>query len=414
MINAKRIKAACYSMNVSMAVVGNLPPLLFITFHKLYGISYTLLGLLVLINFSTQLLIDLVFTFMSHRFNIEKTVKTTPLLTIFGFAVFTLWPTFFSGSSYLGLVLGTVIFSSSAGLAEVLLNPVITALPSDNTERDLSMLHSSYAWGAVGVVLLGAFYLLVFGSSAWQYLVGIMAIIPLISFFLYFGAEMPEIKTGSEGGLSASTLKSRQLWLCVVAIFLGGALECTMAQWCSGFTEIALGLPKIYGDVFGVALFSVMLGTGRTLYTKYGRSVEKVLLVGVVASFVCYLTAALSGSAVVGLIACAMTGLSASMLWPGSIITVSERIPTGGVVMFALMAAGGDLGASVGPELVGIITDLVASNPRMLSFATELGMTGEQLGLKCGLLIGALFALIAIPVYFALYKSRVQKPTENN
>lgn len=414
MINAKRIRTACYSMNVSMAVVGNLPPLLFITFHKLYGISYSLLGLLVLINFSTQLLVDLIFTFYSHKFNIERTVRLTPMITIFGFAVFTLWPTFFSGSAYLGLVLGTVIFSSSAGLAEVLLNPVITALPSDNTERDLSMLHSSYAWGAVGVVLLGAFYLLAFGSSAWQLLVGIMALIPLTSFFLYFGAEMPEIKTGSEGGLSASTLKSRQLWLCVVAIFLGGALECTMAQWCSGFTEIALGLPKIYGDVFGVALFSVMLGTGRTLYTKYGRNVEKVLLVGVVASFVCYLTAALSGSAVVGLIACAMTGLSASMLWPGSIITVSERIPTGGVVMFALMAAGGDLGASVGPELVGIITDLVASNPRMLYLAAELGMTGEQLGLKCGLLIGALFALIAIPVYFALYKTRVQKPTENN
>ena len=409
MINLKRIKAAAYSMNVSMAVVGNLPPLLFITFHKLYGISYSLLGLLVLVNFSTQLLVDLLFTFCSHRFNIERTVKLTPVLTIAGLAVFTLWPTFFSESAYLGLVIGTVIFSSSAGLAEVLLNPVITALPSDNTERDLSMLHSSYAWGAVGVVLFGAFYLLVFGSLAWQYLVMIMACMPLVSFMLYFGAEMPEIKTGSEGGFSASTLKSRQLWLCVVAIFLGGALECTMAQWCSGFTEIALRLPKIYGDVFGVALFSVMLGTGRTLYTKYGRNVEKVLLIGVVASFVCYLTAALSGNAIVGLMACALTGLSASMLWPGSIITVSERIPTGGVVMFALMAAGGDLGASVGPELVGIITDTVSANARMLDLAARLGMTGEQLGMKCGFLIGAVFALIAIPVYFALYKTRVRK-----
>ena len=413
MINVKRIKAAAYSMNVSMAVVGNLPPLLFITFHKLYGISYSLLGLLVLVNFSTQLLVDLLFTFCSHRFNIERTVKLTPVLTIAGLAVFTLWPTFFSESAYLGLVIGTVIFSSSAGLAEVLLNPVITALPSDNTERDLSMLHSSYAWGAVGVVLFGAFYLLVFGSLAWQYLVMIMACMPLVSFLLYFGAEMPEIKTGSEGGFSASTLKSRQLWLCVVAIFLGGALECTMAQWCSGFTEIALGLPKIYGDVFGVALFSVMLGTGRTLYTKYGRNVEKVLLIGVVASFVCYLTAALSGNAIVGLMACALTGLSASMLWPGSIITVSERIPTGGVVMFALMAAGGDLGASVGPELVGIITDTVSANARMLDLAARLGMTGEQLGMKCGLLVGALFALIAIPVYFALYKTRVSKSESN-
>ena len=413
MINVKRIKAAAYSMNVSMAVVGNLPPLLFITFHKLYGISYSLLGLLVLVNFSTQLLVDLLFTFCSHRFNIERTVKLTPVLTIAGLAVFTLWPTFFSESAYLGLVIGTVIFSSSAGLAEVLLNPVITALPSDNTERDLSMLHSSYAWGAVGVVLFGAFYLLVFGSLAWQYLVMIMACMPLVSFLLYFGAEMPEIKTGSEGGFSASTLKSRQLWLCVVAIFLGGALECTMAQWCSGFTEIALRLPKIYGDVFGVALFSVMLGTGRTLYTKYGRNVEKVLLIGVVASFVCYLTAALSGNAIVGLMACALTGLSASMLWPGSIITVSERIPPGGVVMFALMAAGGDLGASVGPELVGIITDTVAANDRMLALASRLGMTGEQLGMKCGLLVGALFALIAIPVYFALYQTRVSKSEVN-
>ena len=143
MNNSKRIRAACYSMNVSMAVVGNLPPLLFIIFHNTYGISYSLLGLLVLINFSTQLVVDLIFTFCSDKFNIPRTVKITPVLTIFGLLVFTLWPTLFPSFAYVGLVLGTVIFSSSAGLAEVLLNPVIAALPSDNTERDLSMLHSS-------------------------------------------------------------------------------------------------------------------------------------------------------------------------------------------------------------------------------------------------------------------------------
>lgn len=413
MNNVKRIKAACYSMNVSMAVVGNLPPLLFITFHTRYGISYSLLGLLVLLNFSTQLLIDLVFTFFSHKFNIEKTVKITPMLTMIGLLVYVVWPTVFPSSVYPGLILGTIIFSSSAGLAEVLLNPVIAALPSDNTERDLSMLHSSYAWGAVGIVVFGALYLLMFGSINWQYLVMFAACIPLLSFFLYLGADLPDISTGSSGGFAASTLKNRQLWLCVSAIFLGGALECTMAQWCSGFAEVALGVPKIFGDVFGVALFSVMLGTGRTLYTKYGKRVERVLLCGVCACFVCYLTAALSGNAVVGLIACALTGLSASMLWPGTIIAVSDRIPTGGVVMFALMASGGDLGASVGPELVGIITDTVAKNARMLEFASSLGLSGEQLGMKCGLLIGALFALIAIPVYIALYKTRTHKAEES-
>lgn len=409
MNNIKRIKAACYSMNVSMAVVGNLPPLLFITFHNLYGISYSLLGLLVLINFSTQLLVDLVFTFYSHKFNIEKTVKLTPVLTMLGLLCFTLWPTLLPSSAYLGLVVGTVIFSSSAGLAEVLLNPVIAALPSDNTERDLSMLHSSYAWGAVGVVVLGSLFLLGVGQSNWQLLVMLMSCMPLLSFFLYLGARLPAISTSSGGSSARAVLRQGQLWLCVVAIFLGGALECTMAQWCSGFAEIALGVPKIFGDIFGVALFSVMLGTGRTLYTKYGRNVERVLLAGVFACFVCYLTAALSGNAVLGLLACALTGLSASMLWPGSIITVSERIPTGGVIMYALMAAGGDLGASVGPELVGVITDAVAANGRLAEFADSIGLTGEQLGMKCGLLIGAVFALIAIPIYITLYRTRVKK-----
>ena len=405
MNNTKRIRSACYSMNVSMAVVGNLPPLLFITFHNAYGISYSLLGLLVLINFSTQLIIDLVFTFYSHKFNIEKTVKITPVLTMLGLLIFMLWPMLFSEKAYIGLVIGTVVFSSSAGLAEVLLNPVIAALPSDNTERDLSMLHSSYAWGAVGVVIVGTLFLLCFGSSSWQMLVLLMACLPLVSFFLYLGADLPTLSTASADKKAINVLENKQLWLCVVAIFLGGALECTMAQWCSGFAEIALGLPKIFGDVFGVALFSFMLGTGRTLYTKYGKNVEKVLLVGVCSSLACYVVAALSSNAVIGLLACALTGLSASMLWPGSIITVSERIPTGGVIMYALRAAGGDLGASVGPELVGIITDAVAGNEALSSFATGIGLSPEQLGMKCGLMVGVVFALIAIPIYIALYKS---------
>lgn len=409
MNNSKRIRAACYSMNVSMAVVGNLPPLLFITFHNAYGISYSLLGLLVLINFSTQLIVDLVFTFCSHKFNIQKTVKITPVLTMLGLVIFTLWPTLFSEHAYVGLVIGTVIFSSSSGLAEVLLNPVIAALPSDNTERDLSMLHSSYAWGAVGVVLLGSISLLLFGSHNWQQLVLTMTCLPLISFFLYLGAQLPHIDAGGAEKGASSVFKNGQLWLCAVAIFLGGALECTMAQWCSGFAEIALGIPKIYGDIFGVALFSVMLGTGRTLYTKYGKNIERVLLTGVCASLVCYLLAALSENAIVGILACALTGLSASMLWPGSIITVSDRIPTGGVIMYALMAAGGDLGASVGPELVGVITDTIAANPNAVAFAERMGLTGEQLGMKCGLLIGAFFALVAIPVYIRIFKTKSSK-----
>lgn len=413
MINIKRIKAACYSMNVAMAVIGNLPPILFLTFHNKFNISFSLLGLLVLLNFSTQLLVDLVFSFFSHKFNIPATVKLTPLISVVGLLVFVIWPTVFPSGAYLGFVLGTIIFSASSGLAEVLLSAVIAALPSDNPDRDMSSLHSIYAWGAVGVVSLGSLFLLVFSSDAWQILTLLFTLVPLLSFILYLGAELPPLTVGGKTDGSHSLYTNKVMWLSVIAIFLGGAIECTMAQWASSFAEVALGIPKIYGDVFGVALFALTLGLGRTFYAKYGKNIEKVLVLGVIASSVCYLTAVFSPSPIIALIACALTGFSASMLWPGNIIAISDRIPTGGVVMFALMAAGGDLGASVGPELVGIITDTVAANPRMLSLATELGMSGEQLGMKCGLLVGAIFSLIAIPLYIAVFKNRKKTNNEN-
>lgn len=409
MINAKRIRSACYSMNVAMAVIGNLPPILFLTFHNKFGISFSLLGLLVLFNFSTQLLVDLIFSFFSHKFNIPLTVKLTPLISVIGLVIFVAWPTFLPSSAYIGLVIGTVIFSASSGLAEVLLSAVIAALPSDNPDRDMSALHSIYAWGAVGVISLGSIFLLVFSSDSWQILTLIFALIPLLSFILYLGAELPELKVGGKTEGSSTLYKNKVMWLSVLAIFLGGALECTMAQWASGFSEVALGIPKIYGDVFGAALFALTLGLGRTLYTKYGKRIDGILIAGVIGAAICYLTAVLSSNPIVGLIACALTGFSVSMLWPGNLIAVSDRIPTGGVVMFALMAAGGDLGASIGPELVGIITDTVAASPRMLELARELGMSGEQLGMKCGLFVGAIFALVAIPLYLTIFRCRKEK-----
>ncbi|MBQ7344053.1 MAG: MFS transporter [Clostridia bacterium] len=409
MTNTKRIRSACYCMNVAMAVIGNLPPILFLTFHNKFGISFSLLGLLVLLNFSTQLLIDLVFSFFSHKFNIPLTVKLTPLISVLGLVIFVAWPTFLPSSAYLGLVIGTIVFSASSGLAEVLLSAVIAALPSDNPDRDMSMLHSIYAWGAVGVISLGSLFLLIFSSDSWQILTLIFTLVPLLSFVLYLGAELPELNVGAKADASTPIYKSKVMWLSVIAIFLGGAIECTMAQWASSFTEVALGIPKIYGDVFGAALFALTLGLGRTLYTKYGKRIEGILIAGVIAAAVCYLTAVFSSSPIIGLIACALTGFAASMLWPGNLIAVSERIPTGGVVMFALMAAGGDLGASVGPELVGIITDVVAASPRMLEVASDLGMSGEQLGMKCGLLVGAVFAIIAIPLYISIFRSKKEK-----
>ena len=405
----KRAKWACYIGNVTQAVTGNVPPLLFITFHKLYGISYSLLGLLVLVFFFSQLAIDLIFSFFSHKFNIRKTVCMMPIFAMVGLMIYALFPMFLPDYTYIGLVIGTIIFAVSSGLAEVLVSPLVAAIPSDNPEREMSKLHAIYAWGVVGIVLFSTIFLLLFQSESWHYLVLICTLLPLVCAILFFTSEIPPMETPQKVSGVLEHLKKKELWLCVLAIFLGGASECTMAQWSSGYLEQALGIPKVWGDVFGVALFGLALGLGRTLYSKYGSNAEKILFLGAIGATTCYLTAALTNIALLGLIACGLTGFCVSMLWPGSLIISAERIPTGGVFLYAMMAAGGDLGASVGPQLVGVITDGISANATAAAWATDLGLTVEQLGMKCGMFIGMLFPLIAIFLYLHLLRTRKKK-----
>jgi len=397
--NYRRLKWACYTSNISMSIVGNLSPLLFLTFREMYGISYSLLGLLVLINFFTQLMIDLVFSFFSHKFNIPLVVKLIPIITVAGLGIYALAPVLFSQNVYLGLVIGTVIFSVASGLGEVLISPVIAAIPAKDPDREMSKLHSVYAWGVVAVVLFATVFLLLFKQSSWQYLTLALMSVPLVSAFLYAGAKIPQMQTPERASGALRFLKNRGVWLCMIAIFLGGAAECTMAQWASGYLEQAIGIPKVWGDIFGVALFAAALGLGRTLYSKIGKYASRVLLMGAIGATVCYLLAAISPFAILALAGCVCTGFCVSMLWPGSLIVASDRYPNGGVLIYALMAAGGDLGASVGPQLVGVITDFAMLNPTVIAMAQTLGATPEQLGMKLGMLIGMLFPLFAIPVY---------------
>lgn len=402
----KRIKLACYTTNISMALVANLSPLLFLTFRSQYGISYSLLGLLVLINFVTQLSVDLIFSFFSHKFNITKTVRLTPILAVIGIIVYAVWPFVFRESVYIGLVVGTVIFSASGGLAEVLISPIIASLPSKDPDREMSKLHSVYAWGVVFVVIFVSLFLLLFGRESWQWMALILTLIPLISYLLFSKADVPKMETPEKTSGALKMLKNKSLWLCVAAIFFGGASECTMSQWSSGYLEQALGIPKVWGDVFGVALFAVMLGLSRTLYAKFGKSIGKVLFLSAIGTTVCYLVAAISNIPAIGLLACALTGFTTGMLWPGCLIVSSERFPNSGVFIFAMMAAGGDLGASVGPQLIGVITDTVISNPNAASLASKLMLSTEQLGMKLGMLSGMLFPLCAIPIYFCIMRKK--------
>lgn len=398
----KMLKYACYTSNVSMSIVGNLPPLLFITFRSLYGISYSLLGLLVLINFSTQLLVDSLFSAFSKKINIPKLVKTMPMFTIVGFLIYSASPIIFPNAVFAGLVIGTIIFSAGSGLAEVLVSPIIASIPSENPDHEMSKLHSIYAWGVVATITFSTIFLLIFKGTAWQVLPLLFTVIPIASFCLFLSTDIPALNEEAEDHAAPPVIREKRFWLCVFAIFLGGAAECTMAQWCSGYIEKALGIEKVWGDIFGAALFGLMLGLGRTLYAKRGKNIEKVLLLGAIGSTVCYAVAAFSNVPVIGLIACAVTGLCVSMLWPGSLIVVAKYFPYGGVFIYAMMAAGGDFGASVSPQLTGIITDAVAGSSFAASLGDKLGMSAEQIGMKCGILTGMIFSFVAIFVYLTM------------
>lgn len=402
--NYRRVRLACYATNSTMAVVSNLSPLLFLTFRSLYGISYTLLGLLVLINFVTQLTVDIIFSCYSHRFNIPMAVRMTPWLGILGLLIYGLGPWLAPSAAYVFLVVGTVISSACSGFAEVLVSPVIAAIPAKEPEREMSKLHSVYAWGVVGVVLISTVYLLCFGGNNWHWLAVGVAVVPLTAALLYSTAEFPPMEAGGKTESGTALVKDKGLWLCVIALFLGGAAECTMAQWCSSYLEKALEIPKVWGDVLGVALFAFTLGLGRSLHARFGKRVDRILLLGAVGATVCYLTAAVSSVPLLGLIACGVTGLCTSMMWPGGLILASEKFPSGGVFLYAMLAAGGDLGAAVGPQLVGVVTDLTMAGTKAAALAARLSLAPEQLGMKLGMLVGMLFPLAAIVAYLRFRK----------
>ena len=398
----KYTKYACYMSNISMAVTGNLSPLLFITFHSQYGISYTLLGFLVLINFFTQLLVDLVFSFFSYRFNIKTVIRSMPMMTAVGLLVYSVFPCFFPQLAYFFVFIGTVIFSVASGLSEVLTSPVIAALPSDNPDRDMSFAHSAYAWGVVGVVLLSTLYMQLFGRESWFILSLLWTVLPICTFVLFLCADIPDLDTVKAESVKLKTFKNPILILCVLCIFFGGASEVAMAQWCSGYLEAAYGIDKLLGDILGVSVFSVMLGLGRTLYGKFGKNISRFLLLGFIGASVCYLTAALSSSSAVGLIACAVTGFCVSMLWPGTLIYLAEMLPGAGVVVYALLAAGGDLGGSVAPQLMGSITDIVSESSLVMTLG--LPMNSEQLGFKFGMFAAAIFPIMGIVVAYFMVR----------
>lgn len=402
--NYKRTKFSCFFAYLAMSSIFVLPPMLFITFHEMYGISYTLLGTLVLVNFCTQMTIDLIFTFFSKYFNIRKTIRVMPLLTTLGLLIYATLPSAFPQYAYLGLVIGTVIFSVAAGLCEVLLSPLVAAIPSEHPEKDMSMLHSLYGWGVVSVVFISSVYFYIFGTENWMYLTLFWAVLPLVASFLFCTSPIPDMNIHSSDSEKSKSSRGKGIVLCVLCIFLGSAAENTMTNWISGYMENALMIPKAVGDILGLAVFALLLAMARVLYAKYSPDISKTLLFSMIGATVCYLIAGISTSVILAFAACIFTGLFTSMLWPGTLILMEEKIPSPGIAAYALMAAFGDMGASVAPQMLGIVVDKVSVS----NFAMELSrtslMTPEEVGLKVGMLIAAVFPILGTALLIYIRK----------
>lgn len=396
-------KIASYITGGSMAICANLSPVLFITFKDLYNVSYTLLGFIVVINFFTQLVIDLIFTFFTKYFNIHKCVKMTPLIVFTGLILYGVMPMLFPKMAYFFIIISTIIFSVASGLSEVLLSPLIAEIPSENPEREMSKLHSMYAWGVVFVVIISTLYLKIFGTGNWMYLAFLWSLVPLSAFFIYQKAELPEMNNTHKKS-NNSKLLSKGMILCVVCIFLGGASECTMAQWSSGFLERAIGVNKIFGDVFGVAFFAILLGIARTFYSKYGKNIINFMLMGMIGATFCYIIAGVVLNPVICIIACALTGLFTAMLWPGTLIYLEENFTNVSVSAYALMAAGGDMGAAIVPQLVGVVSDKFALSEIALKFSGFFNISLEQFGMRCGIITAAIFPFLGTLVILYMKK----------
>lgn len=395
-MNYQRTKRTCYFTYLAMSSIFTLPPLLFTTFREMYGISYTLLGTLVSVNFCTQLTVDLLFSFFTKYFNIKKCIRFMPLLTTIGLLIYASAPFLFGEQVYIGLLIGTVLFSIAAGLCEVLLSPLVAAIPSEHPEKDMSTLHSLYAWGVVSVVLISTLFFNLFGAHNWMYLTFFLALFPLAACVLYCTSPLPEVNIGHNPGGQKGRRRRMGLALCVACIFLGSAAENVMTNWISGFMESALQISKMYGDIFGMALFAVLLGVGRNLYAKFGRNISNALLWGMVGATLCYLTAGLCSNPLLALVACVLTGFCTSMLWPGTLILMEEKIASPGIAAYALMAAGGDFGASIAPQLMGVVVDTVSESGFAQTLSQTLLLSAEQIGMKTGMLITTIFPILGI------------------
>ena len=356
-MNYNKTITACFIAYIVQAIVNNFAPLLFLTFSNTYNIPLTQITFLITINFAIQLMIDLLSVYFVDKIGYKNSLIIAHGLAFLGLLSLAILPNVIT--PFIGLLISVFIYAIGGGLLEVIISPVMEAIPTDNKEKAMSLLHSFYCWGQVGVVLISTIFFHFFGINNWKILAVIWSIIPLLNLFFFTKVPIPSLLGEEETGMSVKELfYTKIFYLVIILMILSGACEQAVSQWASTFAESGLGVSKTMGDLLGPMFFAIMMGTSRLIYGKKGDKMplKKFMVLTSILCLISYLIIGFTNNPYIGLIGMGLCGFSVGLLWPGTFSLASKALPKGGTALFALLALGGDVGCSLGPTLVGLFS----------------------------------------------------------
>ena len=394
--NYDRTVVACFIGYVTQAVINNFMPLLFVTFAATFGISVARLSALITVNFVTQLIVDVLAGRFVDRIGYKPCIIAAHVAALAGLLVLGLVPTHVA-DPYPAILAAIILYALGGGLIEVMVSPIVEACPSEHKAKAMSLLHSFYCWGHLGTVVISTLFLFAFGTGSWPVLACLWGVVPIAGIVMFAGAPMPRIVPEGTATMRFIDLARRPVfYLMFLMMLCAGAAEQGMSQWTSTFAESGLGVTKVVGDLAGPAAFALMMGLARTIYGVLGHRLNLTVFIAG-SSVLCvamYLTAALSPSPALGLAACAITGFSVGIMWPGTFSMAADAMPGGGTLMFALLAVAGDLGCAGGPAVVGFIASAHGDS------------------LQTGLLFGSVFAAVLLVCVFVVRRNASARRVE--
>ena len=362
---------ACFVGYIVQAIVNNFVPLLFVTFQKTYQIPLSKITLLITINFIIQLLIDLLSAGFVDRIGYKASVTIAHICSAVGLLALTLLPEL-TADPFVGILIAVAVYAVGGGLLEVLISPIIEACPTDNKEKAMSLLHSFYCWGHVGVVLISTIFFSTMGIENWKILARIWAVIPVLNGIVFLFSPIYSLHEEGEKGLTIRELFGKKIfWLVMLMMTCAGASEQAVSQWASTLAEKSFGINKTIGDLAGPMAFAILMGSSRAFYGKFGDKInlERFMQYSAILCMISYLMIAFIPVPALGILGCAVCGLSVGIMWPGTFSMAAASVKRGGTALFALLALAGDVGCSSGPTYVGMISGTLNDNLKMGIFA---------------------------------------------